>query len=269
MANPLVSIVIPTYNRKSELSELLASLVAQSFRDFEVIVVNDAGEGIEEIISLYPDLICQIINHETNQLHVHARNNGVKAAKGEYIMLIDDDDWIVSTHVETMLKEIKQADLVYSDAEIVQYDKLNGRRIPVSRELFAFNSSVEDMKSNSTFIPSGCLYKKSIHDRIGYFDPEVKNYWDWDFFLRTSAEFQVKRVKCAGVIYDFSQNNNNQSKNLDSMVFFLSRLSEKHDLKNVKPKNFQIVLEELALSGLKDLSYLVWDGKMPNTRYNP
>lgn len=47
------------------------------------------------------------------------------------------------------------------------------------------------------------MYRRSLHDTLGYFDPDVHNYWDWDFYLRAAKQHRVKRVPCASVIYAF------------------------------------------------------------------
>ncbi|NMH72116.1 glycosyltransferase family 2 protein [Bacillus sp. RO2] len=257
---PLVSIIIPTYNRLTMLSELMEALVLQTRKDFEVIVVNDGGERVDSLKEYYPELDLTIIDLTENVKHVQARNIGVSFAKGEFIMLIDDDDLIVPTHLETMLEKIKDVDLVYSDVEIVQYVKKNGIREATGRHLFAYELDLPAMRKYSTFVPSGSLYRSYLHDRIGKFDPQMKNYWDWDFFLRVAEKFSVARSEVAGVLYDFSAENSNQSKDLTSMRFYLDRLSEKHSLGHLPTKNFWLLLEEPQVKKRESPSKIIWDG---------
>lgn len=256
-----VSIIIPTYNRLLSLGELVESLSRQTFQDFEVIIINDCGEPINIIKDLYPNLNIGIIEMEQKLNHVHARNCGAMAVQGEFIMLIDDDDLIVPTHIDTMLKEIQDFDLVYSDVEIINYQPVNNIRIPKSRLLFAYELDIKAMRSFSTFVPSGYLYRRSLHHTIGQFDVEVHNYWDWDFFLRVSDKHQVNRVPSAGVLYDFSDSGNNQSKDLLSRKFYLDRLSEKHKLGNLPCENFFTLLNKPEVKERKAESQLLWDGK--------
>ena len=260
--NPKISIVIPTYNRLNELAELMESLSQQTYKNFEVIIINDCGESVEVLSTLYPELEMTIINLKENMHHVYARNVGVTKAKGEFIMLIDDDDLIVPTHIDTMMNALEGHDLVYSDVEIVSYDeKLKIERSAKTRRLFAYTYNLEEMKKFSTFVPSGCLYRKEIHQTIGLFDEEVRNYWDWDFFLRVAKSFRVNRVNHAGVIYSFSQHGNNQSKDLEKMRNFLNILSEKHNLGYLPTKNFFLLLEEPELKVREAKSNIVWDGQ--------
>lgn len=257
---PFISIVITTYNRLLLLAELVESLSRQSFQDFEVVIVNDCGENVDVLKTLYPELELNIIELESNSKHVYARNEGVQHANGEWIMMMDDDDLLVPIHIEMMVKAIDGADLLYSDVEIVQYKMKNHVRVPKNRLLFAYEQDLEAMKKFSTFVPSGCLYRRVLHNTIGLFDPYVHNYWDWDFFLRVSAQYRVKRVAAAGVLYDFSESNNNQSKMLGSREVYLKRLCEKHNLGELPSKNFFLLLEEPEVRERKAESVILWDG---------
>jgi glycosyltransferase involved in cell wall biosynthesis len=261
MDKPLISIVIATYNRPLLLAELVESLSRQTFKNFEVIIVNDYGESVDRVKAMYNDLDIKIIEMEKNSKHVLARNTGIQQAKGEWVMLIDDDDLLVPTHIETMVKESKDYDLLYSDVEIVRFELKNQKRIPVERRLFAYEMDLQGMRKFSTFVSSGCLYRKEIHHQMGLFDPAVHNYWDWDFFLRVVEQFRVKRVAVAGVLYDFSDFNNNQSKDLESRKFYLNRLCEKHNLGELPSKNFFLLLEEPEVKQRQAESKVLWDGK--------
>jgi glycosyltransferase involved in cell wall biosynthesis len=261
MTEPLVSIVIPTYNRLLSLAELAEALSRQTFQDFEVIIVNDCGEKVDIIKELYPNLKINILEMEQNSKHVHARNKGVLHAHGEFIMLIDDDDLIVPAHIETMLAEIRDYDLVYSDVEIVNYRMENHVRVPVKRFLFAYDMDLKKMRRFSTYVSSGCLYRREIHKTLGLFDSDVYNYWDWDFFLRVSGKYRVKRVAKAGVLYDFSDSNNNQSKVPQSRRFYLDKLAEKHQLGALPTENFFTLLTQHEVMQRKAESQIVWDGK--------
>jgi glycosyltransferase involved in cell wall biosynthesis len=261
MNRPLISILIPTYNRPHFLCELLEAIVGQHYPNLEVIVVNDFGEPVEFIRELYPELAIQIINMPTNQKHVNARNAGLKLATGELVMLCDDDDIILPGHLERMLAALEEGyDLVYSDVEMFDYRIKGNTRIPVSRRLFAYEYDLEGMKRFSTFVSSGCLYRRSIHDHIGPFDAGMLHYWDWDFFLNVTAAFRVKRVPVASALYAFSQQGDNMSANHEEMRPYLDKLSAKHGLGYLPTKNFSVLLEEPEVKSRKASSKIIWDG---------
>ncbi|MGP4039324.1 glycosyltransferase family 2 protein [Gracilibacillus sp. D59] len=267
MSKPNVSIIITTYNRRIALAELLAALVEQTYQEFEVIIINDAGEKINDISALYPELDITILDLPENRYHVYARNKGIEKAAGELIMLMDDDDLPLPTHLEMMVKHIVDADLVYSDVEIVNYQETSEKRIPINYQLFAYHYDVDAMRRFSTYVPSGSVYRKSLHKEIGLFDESVRNYWDWDFFLRVVEKHRVKRVPIASVLYEFSETGDNQSKKLDNMRYYLDRLSVKHQLGNLPTKNFYLLLEEPDVKKRKAPSDRIWDGvTMPESR---
>ncbi|RAV22296.1 glycosyltransferase family 2 protein [Paenibacillus contaminans] len=257
---PLISVVIPTYNRLGELGELLESLSRQTYRNLQIIIVNDNGVSVDALCSCYRELSIRVIDMEANGKHVRARNRGVEEAEGEFILLCDDDDLLVPEHIENMHRGIEDSDLVYSDVEIVEFNWSGGVRLPVSRRTFAYEHDLEAMRRFSTFVPSGCLYRRSIHETIGFFDTEVYHYWDWDFFLRVSESFRVRRVPAAGVLYAFALGGDNLSGQLEDMRPYLDKLSRKHGLGELPTKNFFLLLEEEDVKSREAETSLLWDG---------
>jgi glycosyltransferase involved in cell wall biosynthesis len=262
MSEPLVSVIIPTYNRPLQLGELLESLSRQTYRNLEILIVNDAGEPVDEVVSRYNDLPITILNQSENRRHVHARNRALEAASGEYILLCDDDDLLLPSHIERMAEELADCELVYSDVEIFDYVIENGQRQVTSRFLFAYRLDLAAMRKFSTYVPSGSMYRKAVHDTIGPFDPEMSHYWDWDFFLRVSAHHRVKRVAQASVLYAFSQQGGNMSANQgDSHRIHLDKLCAKHGLGDLPTKNFFLLLEEPEVKARRAPSEVLWDGQ--------
>ena len=109
------SFVVPVYNTSKYLKKCLDSLVKQTFKDFEVIIVNDGStDKSKDIILKYESKYGSIIeiNHDNQGLSM-ARNNGVKKASGKYIIFIDSDDYVLDHFVETLVRNIEknQADI--------------------------------------------------------------------------------------------------------------------------------------------------------------
>jgi glycosyltransferase involved in cell wall biosynthesis len=257
---PLVTVLTPTYNRMNELAELLESLSRQTYKRIQIVIVNDNGPSVAPVCALYPELDIRVVDMDRNVKHVRARNRGLQEAEGELIMPCDDDDLLVPTHIETMVRELGDYDLAYSDAEIVEFADDGGTRIPVSRLVFAYDYDPEAMRRFSTYVPSGSLYRKRLHEELGPFDEDVYHYWDWDFFLRVSERHRVKRVPTAGVLYAFAQSGTNLSGQLEDMRPYLDRLSEKHGLGHLPTKNFFLLLEEPDVKSRRADTTIVWDG---------
>mgnify|MGYP002623808314 CR=1 FL=1 len=265
----VISVITPTYNRPNAVAELLEALSRQTFRDFEVLLVNDAGEPVDDVVRHYPELNVHIVNMPVNSYHVWARNAAIPLVRGEWIMPIDDDDLIVPDHMEVMLKEAQDADLVYGDAEIFDYVLKGGLRHPISRFLFAYRHDPDLFRRYNTYVPSGSLYRRSLHDRLGHFDPEMRNYWDWDWMLRAiAAGCRIKKVPRAGTLYAFKQSGgDNRSLRTDTMRPYLDKLCAKHGIGPLETKNFFLMLEEEEIRSRRAPTKVVWDGRPFEPRY--
>lgn len=118
--NPVVSIVVAVYNAEDCLSRCLDSLISQSFKDIEIICVNDASsDKSQQIIEQYAakDNRVRYIVHKENKNAGGAMNDGIKAARGEYVCIVDNDDWLDSSCIEILLgaSENRTIDIVSCD----------------------------------------------------------------------------------------------------------------------------------------------------------
>jgi glycosyltransferase involved in cell wall biosynthesis len=132
-ATPLVSVIVPTFNRPSMLRDALASIQAQTYREIEVIVVNDGGVDVQPVVDSAGSLhrsLC--LKHETTRGLAAARNSGLRAASGEYIAYVDDDDVYYPDHVETLVKF-----LTHSGAKVAYTDAYQANECPKQNVLSA------------------------------------------------------------------------------------------------------------------------------------
>ena len=116
----LISVVIPVYNVEQYLQECVDSVLAQTYQNFEIILVNDGSTDTSgELCDYYgkKDSRIQVI-HQNNQGLSCTRNNGFKKAKGKYVYFLDSDDWIVSNALERLITTAieESADVVFFDA---------------------------------------------------------------------------------------------------------------------------------------------------------
>lgn len=261
MDHPVISVVVATYNRPHFLAELLESLQRQTFQRFQVIIVNDHGVSIDSVCKLYPDLNLKVLDLEHNLRMVGAKNIGIQHVDTEFLMLCDDDDLLLPTHLEQMVNEMKPNELLFSDAEIFDYINMDGTRIPTQVELFAFEFQMKRQKKYLTILSSGCLYPASIHQRVGSFDENMFHYWDWDFFLRVMEKYCIRRVPIASVLYAFSEQGSNMSNDETTKQTYLSRLCEKHHLGQIPLKSFKSLLTDPELASIRAKSMRIWDQK--------
>ena len=102
---PRVSIIMPCYNQGQYVAEAVDSVLGQTFHDFEIIIINDGSTDQETISTLESfDRPKCLILHTTNQGLAAARNNGIREARGEYILPLDADDRIAPTYLEKAVR---------------------------------------------------------------------------------------------------------------------------------------------------------------------
>ena len=89
---PSVSVIVPTLNRPEMLKKTLKSILNQTHQNFEIVVVNDGGEDVSEILNQINDKRINYLTHTKNKGAAAARNTGIKNASGQFIAFLDDDD---------------------------------------------------------------------------------------------------------------------------------------------------------------------------------
>jgi len=117
----LVSIVIPTYNRVRDLERALKSVLAQTYSHWEVLIIdNYSNDNTDNLINGFNDSRLKLFKIHNEGVIAASRNLGILKAKGDYVALLDSDDWWVPQKLEESLKYLKQgADLVYHDLFVV------------------------------------------------------------------------------------------------------------------------------------------------------
>ena len=197
-SSPTVSVVIAAYNAARWIAETLDSVLAQTFRDFEVIVVDDgSSDQTPEIVAGYKDRIRYLRKENGGQ--PSARNVGIRAACGSYIAFVDADDLWLPKKLELQMELFcRRPDLawVYSDA--IAFDGDTGQ------ELFRMGDLTKPRTGDilrplllRDFIPSPTpVIRRDVFGTVGYFDesPDLQIGEDWNMWLRIAAKCPVEFV---------------------------------------------------------------------------
>ncbi|MBH0201253.1 MAG: glycosyltransferase [Nitrospira sp.] len=195
---PKVSVIVPTYNRPERLKTALASLAAQTYQDFEVVVVNDAGCEVGAVIDACADRHrITIIRHDRNRGLAAARNSGLRAAKGTYIAYLDDDDRYLPNHLETLVAYLDRHEcrVAYTDAWRVHERQVDGGYVETARDVPYSNefSPVDLLISN--YFPVLCvMHARQCLDEVGGFDESLFAHEDWDLWIRMATRFPFKHL---------------------------------------------------------------------------
>lgn len=180
---PLVSVIVPTYHRHEPLFLALESIARQTYRNCEAVVIDDNAEDIwnlkvtiviDGIKTQYPDFQIIYIQNPTNQGSAETRNIGIRAAKGEYITFLDDDDIYLPEKIERQLEDIIASDADYgiTDLELFGADE---RLIQNRKRTYIKETDKESLLRNHLMYhltgTDTLMFRKSYLTQIGMFPP--------------------------------------------------------------------------------------------------
>lgn len=200
---PLVSVIVPTYNRPDMLVAALQSILNQTYKNYEIIVVNDGGLDVTGIVGwLNQPGNITYVQHDRHRGRAAARNTGLKLARGKYIAHLDDDSIFYPAHLAILVSVLENCDyrVAYSDALRAKQENQYGKYAVTERDLPYSHDFDQDRLLVSNQFPSLCLmHEKSCLEKAGIFDESLTSHEDWDLWIRLSWHekfFHIKRVTC-------------------------------------------------------------------------
>jgi len=196
---PAVSVIIPTCNRSNSLKEALLSVLDQTFKDFEIVLVNDGGENISPILdSIHSSGKIIYIEHGKNRGVGAARNTAIKAARGTYLAYLDDDDIYYPNHLETLISYLESGShrVAYTDSHQEFLEWITDRYVSKGKK-DAFGVDFDRQKLLvQNYIPTlNIAHQRDILNEIGLFDEELVTHEDWDLWIRLSQKYDFHHIK--------------------------------------------------------------------------
>ncbi|MGE4440330.1 MAG: glycosyltransferase [Desulfomicrobium sp.] len=231
--SPLVSVIIPTFNRPDQLLRAIKSVLEQTFTAFEAVVVNDCGIDVSKLLKTLDDHRIVHLRHEKNKGLAATRNTGIRAARGKYIAYLDDDDEFYPHHLQTLVDTLEgsQFKAAYTDGDKCLYEERDGSLILMQKFV---EHSVEFDPIRiliQNYIPVLCMmHEKACLDNIGLFDETMSVHEDWDLWARLSRAIpfkHVKRTTCAYKITLNAQKNMTTTRRLE-FVKTMQHIYRKH-----------------------------------------
>jgi len=193
--NPLVSVIIPTYNKSQYLREAIESVLNQTYKNIEVIVVDDGStDNTGEIVKLFND--SRIIYFwQGNKGPASARNTGIKKAQGKYIAFLDSDDlWLkekLEKQIDFMGKNPEIGLLGTGCYEITDKGKVIGKKIfPGKNEILQ-----RDLIKYNPFIQSSIITKREVFDKVGFYDKKFQESEDYELWLRIAGNYKIRNLE--------------------------------------------------------------------------
>ncbi len=201
MATPLVSVILRTRNRPDFLRESLNSAIEQTMTEREVLVINDGGEDVSEIIRhLDIDGIVRYFPNEKSIGRCAAANLGLKEARGKYISYLDDDDLYYPDHLEKLVQALEGSDyrVAYSDAYCGSQrlnEKTGKYEVYDRRVLLSYDFDPIRLFSECFIHLCTIMHEKACTDRLGGFDESLPVLEDLDLFFRLSQDYSFFHLK--------------------------------------------------------------------------
>jgi glycosyltransferase involved in cell wall biosynthesis len=195
---PQISVIIPTCNRAGFVAAAVKSVLAQSLRDLEIIVVDDAStDDTTAVIENLHDRKIVYTRHEQRRGGAAARNTGILHSTGEYVAFLDDDDeWYpekLARQMDVMLASPAEVGGVYTGHFIVDRSdgKIRGQLVPIER-----GDVQQALLTGNCIGPiSSMLMRRSCLDRVGLFDERLPSFQDYDLWLRAARQYQFEYIR--------------------------------------------------------------------------
>ncbi|CAN5265796.1 hypothetical protein BH10ACI1_BH10ACI1_33520 [soil metagenome] len=184
---PKVSVIIPAYNIAPYITETLNSVFAQTYTDYEIIIVNDGSKDTEELETALAPFFDKIIyGKQINAGASVARNSAISLARGELLAFLDGDDIWLPRFLESQIDFLEKQDLemVYCDAEIFGDEFFDGENFMKNSPSVGAVTPESLITSECNVITSGTVLKKDLLERFGTFDVAIPRAQDFDLWFR-------------------------------------------------------------------------------------
>jgi glycosyltransferase involved in cell wall biosynthesis len=215
----MISIIIPVYNREEELKRAITSVIEQTIKNWELIVIDDFSEkDIKSIVNSFSDERIKYYRLDKKGNANVCRNLGIKNAKGEYIAMLDSDDEWLPKHLEKSLQllNILNVDGLFSSYKVFDGETYRNAIIRSMRENESMLNYILD--GNSAATPTH-FYKSTCAKEI-LWDEEFQRHQDYDFAIRFSKKYSFSPVQLFTVIVHWKKNEK-RNEHLPSQIRFL------------------------------------------------
>lgn len=249
---PVVSAIVPTYNRAHSIGKSINSILTQSYQDFEIIVVDDCStDNTEEIVKSFKNPRIKYIQHQHNSGAAVARNTGIENSSGCYIAFLDsDDEWLpqkLAKQVELLQQSQPEVGVVYTGMEIVnEFDRVKRIKVPTHRG--SLHTTL--LFANVVGTPSTVMVKREYLEQVQGFDPNIWQFAaDADLWVRLSecCEFEViPEVLVRYLESDSDRLSTNPKAVVKSILAFINKHHKNLNLNKFSKENDNFLIKERA-----------------------
>ena len=248
--NPLVSIIVTTFNRKELLKETIHSIINQTFKDFELIVVDNFSDyDFFEYINSFKDNRIRPYQNSNDGIIAINRNYGIKKVKGEYIAFCDDDDLWYPDKIQKQVLSLKKSNnkMIFSMQKEFGETSIFSIRFGINPIPFRVKTSTEDLIKNNCIPLSSVLLEKSIINEVGVFNEDgiFLAVEDNELWIRISKLYKIDFLPEVLVLH---RNHNNNFFDLSKNIIDKRKaIIEKHSNDKMELNQFSISRNPIKL----------------------
>lgn len=196
--DPIVTVIIPTYNRASMLYYALHSVINQTIQNIEIYVIDDASTDLTtELVDSFNDPRIHYIQFETNKKAAAARNAGMERARGKYIAFLDSDDEWLPTKLEKQIECMEALSddwgCCYTGAYVSKMGGLTRHRVYEPQKS---GDLVKDLLMGRFVIWTPTfMFRRKCLDEVGLMDVQLIRSQDVDFYIRLLSKYKIASIK--------------------------------------------------------------------------
>jgi glycosyltransferase involved in cell wall biosynthesis len=255
--NPLISIIIPVYNGSDYLSEAIESAINQTYRNTEIIVVNDGSSddgATKRVAELFGDKIRYL--EKQNGGVASAFNYGIKMMKGSYFSWLSHDDLYLPDKIQIQINYLNsykcKNTILFGDyltidlaGKVIKENKL---KIDNEKHILLYLMTSFPINGNTVLIPKFCF------DSVGYFNESLRTSQDYDMWYRLAKQFQFKHIDEFLIKYRVHENQGTKKtptfikESLETTIKFISGFSDDELLKISMSKNIETFYKHLIFN---------------------
>jgi len=260
------SIIIPTYNRKDLLKRAIESVINQNFKDYEIIVVNDGGENIEELINDFNNKKILLIQYPDNKGTSYAKNLGIKYTTGEWIIFLDDDDEIIKNSLGKLDEYIKK-DLWYIAPRLYLFENKEFVYPSYQKLIYLSQNPIKSLDIRK-YPFGGSVLNRKIFKKF-YFDEEISYGEDYEFYFRLlKSNIKFKPINIVYYKYYFRIYEKNLDKVLKDREYILNKHLNNFDKENLSIFYFHLGKISKKTGNLSKALKYIYKGLIANPSLN-
>ena len=245
-----VSVIIPTFNRLSLISRAIDSVLKQTFKPFEIIVVDDGSSDNTSTFIKNNYKSVKLIKQKNLGVS-KARNVGIKNSSGDWIALLDSDDEWKKNKLEVQIKSLSEYDY-YSVCHTNEIWIRNGTRVNQKKRHQKYGGNIFDKCLDIFRIsPSSIIFQKNIINEVGWFDENLSICEDYDLWLRITANFKILFID-KPLIIKYGGHNDQLSKSVNGIEAYRIKslenlLSNTRLIKDYKRLAIEMLITKLRI----------------------